>query len=627
MLAQQERKARYRLEHVETATAPAATWQLSGTKSIVPAGDRPMRSWFGASGARRRRIALFLGRRKGEPGVAARHRPRTAPAPPKYLDARRRRAARRRPGLTALEHAVDIGIAAMCAEAVGVMDKTMVAITVEYMNTRKQFGVPIATFQALRHRIADVKMQLELARSMSYFATLKLGEAPAPARRRALAQAKLQLGKSMRFVGQQCIQLHGGIGVTDEYIASHYFKRLTVMEMTFGDTLHQLGEVSARMQDTAGVFARVDAAACGAAPDSPGLAGPFLVAMSRGGALTAVAGIKVGHFTDRAGPPAAPWILAGAAAPAPASTCAAARPARARPTCSIRSTHRQRPRASSSPAAARSASTPPPASCAGSRSTASARVSARAVGPDRRADRAGGDLFDLWVGDPAHPARCRRRLRGPRGSRAAPVPRATSAPAPARRSASCSGIGRAMKGGGRHRVDQPSAPSRWPRWSRSTRSATSSIRAPGRVVAGARTDDGKTLWHDAGAQAFGRVAGAARRAMAGTATTIGVVATDAVLTKAEANKVAQMAHDGLARSINPVHTMSDGDVVFALATGASGKTMASTLVGALAADVLAEAVFRAVRAAQGIGGEPGPAPSLTSARTSNPPIKPTETNP
>jgi alkylation response protein AidB-like acyl-CoA dehydrogenase len=156
-------------------------------------------------------------------------------------------------GAAVLEHAVDIGIAAACAEAVGLMDR-LVAITVDYMNTRRQFGVPIASFQALRHRIADVKMQLELARSMSYYATLKLGEAPA-ARRRALSQAKVQLGHSMRFVGQQCIQLHGGIGVTDEYAASHYFKRLTVLELSFGDTLHHLGEVSARMQDTAGVFA------------------------------------------------------------------------------------------------------------------------------------------------------------------------------------------------------------------------------------------------------------------------------------------------------------------------------------------------------------------------------------
>jgi len=89
---------------------------------------------------------------------------------------------------------------------------------------------------------------------MSYYATLKLGEEPA-ARRRALAQAKVQLGNSMRFVGQQCIQMHGGIGVTDEYAAGHYFKRLTVIEMTFGDTLFQLGEASRRMQTTAGVFA------------------------------------------------------------------------------------------------------------------------------------------------------------------------------------------------------------------------------------------------------------------------------------------------------------------------------------------------------------------------------------
>ena len=156
-------------------------------------------------------------------------------------------------GFAALEHAVDIGIAALCAEAVGVMDKT-VAITVEYMNQRKQFGVTIASFQALRHRIADVKMQLELARSMAYYTSLKLN-APTEERRRAMARAKYQLGNSMRLVGQQAVQLHGGIGVTDEYIVSHYFKRLTQMEMTFGDTLHQLGEVSKRMQDTAGVFA------------------------------------------------------------------------------------------------------------------------------------------------------------------------------------------------------------------------------------------------------------------------------------------------------------------------------------------------------------------------------------
>ena len=156
-------------------------------------------------------------------------------------------------GQTALEHAVDIGLAASCAEAVGIMDPT-VTVTAEYLNTRKQFGVTLANFQALRHRMADMKMQLELARSMSYYASLKLN-APAPERRAALSRAKYQLGQSMRFVGQQAVQLHGGIGVTDEYIVSHYFKALTQLEMSFGDSLHHLGQVSDAMQDTAGVFA------------------------------------------------------------------------------------------------------------------------------------------------------------------------------------------------------------------------------------------------------------------------------------------------------------------------------------------------------------------------------------
>jgi alkylation response protein AidB-like acyl-CoA dehydrogenase len=162
-------------------------------------------------------------------------------------------------GLTALEHAVDIGIAAACAEAVGVMDKTL-AITAEYLNTRKQFGVAISSFQALRHRVADMKMQLELARSMSYYASLKLN-APAPSAAPPWPAPSTNWANSMRFVGQQAVQLHGGIGVTDEYIVSHYFKKLTQLEMSFGDSLHHLGEVSARMQDTAGVFAC--AASCG----------------------------------------------------------------------------------------------------------------------------------------------------------------------------------------------------------------------------------------------------------------------------------------------------------------------------------------------------------------------------
>ena len=258
VLAHQERAARYRLNHVTTQAKQSGDgWTLTGAKSVVPAGDEadafvvPARISGAADAAGG--IGLFLVA-KGASGLAVRGYPTQDGArAAEVMLAATPAALITNDGHATLEQAVDAGIAALCAEGVGVMDR-LVALTAEYMNTRKQFGVPIATFQALRHRIADVKMQLELARSMSYFASLKLGEA-APQRRRAVAQAKYQLGNSMRFVGQQCIQLHGGIGVTDEYIGSHYFKRLTVMEMTFGDTLFSLGEVSARMQDTAGVFA------------------------------------------------------------------------------------------------------------------------------------------------------------------------------------------------------------------------------------------------------------------------------------------------------------------------------------------------------------------------------------
>jgi alkylation response protein AidB-like acyl-CoA dehydrogenase len=255
VLAYQERAARYNLSSCAAKASKMAatvdTYALTAIKSIVPVGDKA--DAFLVPAMLDGKMAMFLvertvtgvstrgyGAQNG--GRAAELTLTNAPAQLVTLD-----------GLTALEHGVDIGIAATCAEAVGAMDKT-VAITAEYMNMRKQFGVVISSFQALRHRMADVKMQLELARSMSYYAALKLN-APATERRAAMARAKYQLGNSMRFVGQQAVQLHGGIGVTDEYIVSHYFKHLTQLELTFGDTLHQLGEVSNRMQDTAGVFA------------------------------------------------------------------------------------------------------------------------------------------------------------------------------------------------------------------------------------------------------------------------------------------------------------------------------------------------------------------------------------
>jgi len=256
VLAHQEAKSRYRLDQVTTR---AVDGRLTGVKSLVPAGDVadafivPARV-SGADDATGG-IALYLVER-GAAGIHTRpyqlHDGSRA-AEVHFANTPAQLIAAPDQGFALLELAADIGIAAQAAEAVGAMERYL-TLTVEYMNTRKQFGVAIASFQALRHRTADVKMQLELARSMSYYATLRLGDA-APQRRRALSQVKVQLGQSMRFVGQQCTQLHGGIGVTDEYAGSHYFKRLTVMEIQWGDTLHHLGEVSSRMQDTAGVFA------------------------------------------------------------------------------------------------------------------------------------------------------------------------------------------------------------------------------------------------------------------------------------------------------------------------------------------------------------------------------------
>jgi alkylation response protein AidB-like acyl-CoA dehydrogenase len=252
VLAYQEPGARYALDHCKAvAEAAGSGHQITGHKSVVPVGDQA--DAFLVPAQLGGKTALFLVERSAS-GVsckgygtqdgsrAAEVQLTEASATLVTID-----------GQTALEHAVDIGIAATCAEAVGVMDKAM-TITAEYLMTRKQFGAAIGSFQALRHRAADMKMQLELARSMSFYASLKLN-APAAERRTAMARAKVQLGASMRFVGQQAVQLHGGIGVTNEYIVSHYFKKLTQMEMTFGDSLHHLGEVSARMEEKAGVFA------------------------------------------------------------------------------------------------------------------------------------------------------------------------------------------------------------------------------------------------------------------------------------------------------------------------------------------------------------------------------------
>ncbi|MDB5629333.1 MAG: pimeloyl-CoA dehydrogenase small subunit, partial [Tardiphaga sp.] len=132
---------------------------------------------------------------------------------------------------------------ALCAEAVGAMDESLKS-TVEYLKTRTQFGVPIGSFQVLQHRASDMFVNLEQARSMAMFATMAADFDDAKERSNAVAAAKVQIGKSSRFVGQQSIQLHGGVGMTMEYKIGHYFKRLSMIENTFGDTDYHLKRVT-----------------------------------------------------------------------------------------------------------------------------------------------------------------------------------------------------------------------------------------------------------------------------------------------------------------------------------------------------------------------------------------------
>jgi pimeloyl-CoA dehydrogenase small subunit len=146
-------------------------------------------------------------------------------------------------GLALIERVVDDARTALCAEAVGLMDESL-KTTVEYIKTRKQFGVAIGTFQSLQHRASDMFVAVEQARSMSMFATMASEFDDAKERAKAIAAATVQIGKSAKFVGQQSIQLHGGIGMTQEAKIGHYFKRLTMIENTFGDTDYHLRRVT-----------------------------------------------------------------------------------------------------------------------------------------------------------------------------------------------------------------------------------------------------------------------------------------------------------------------------------------------------------------------------------------------
>jgi pimeloyl-CoA dehydrogenase small subunit len=251
-----ERHSRYDLADVgTTARRDGADWVLDGAKSVVLHGDCADRLLVTArvSGDRRDRtgIGLFLVdpsatgvSRRGYPtqdGLRAAEVTLSGVRVPAGDSLGEAGAA-----LPAIEHVVDEAVAALCAEAVGTM-QAMHDLTLEYLKTRQQFGRPIGQFQVLQHRSVDMLVALEQARSMAMFAAVMAAEDNATERRRAMAAAKVQIGRSGRHIGQEAIQLHGGIGMTMEYNVGHYFKRMTMIDMLFGDadthlaTLARLG--------------------------------------------------------------------------------------------------------------------------------------------------------------------------------------------------------------------------------------------------------------------------------------------------------------------------------------------------------------------------------------------------
>jgi pimeloyl-CoA dehydrogenase small subunit len=147
-------------------------------------------------------------------------------------------------GLPILERVAEFAIAALASEAVGIME-ALHGLTVDYLKTRQQFGGPISQFQVLQHRAVDMLIALEQARSMAAYAAMMVEHADAAERAAALSAVKVQINRSCRLVGQEAVQLHGGIGMTMEYLGAHYFKRLTMIESLFGDTTHHLRRVGA----------------------------------------------------------------------------------------------------------------------------------------------------------------------------------------------------------------------------------------------------------------------------------------------------------------------------------------------------------------------------------------------
>jgi alkylation response protein AidB-like acyl-CoA dehydrogenase len=251
--ASYEAAGRFDLAHVAcSAVEKGGGWHLSGRKSVVL--DAPSADYFlisARSGGNTNDVAgvsLFLVHRQARgltvTGYATQSGARAADLLLEDVslgaDALMGIAGS---ALPSIQRAVDRGIAALCAEAVGVMN-ALNKTTLEYLKTRKQFGVAIGTFQALKHRMADMLMAAEQSRSMAIIAAVQADSDDDAERSRSIAAAKAYIGQAGRLVGQQAVQLHGGMGVVDEHVVSHYFKRLTMIDITFGDADYHLGRFS-----------------------------------------------------------------------------------------------------------------------------------------------------------------------------------------------------------------------------------------------------------------------------------------------------------------------------------------------------------------------------------------------
>jgi alkylation response protein AidB-like acyl-CoA dehydrogenase len=252
-LAAHEASGRYELAHVASSAVRAGNgWRLTGHKAVVL--DAPSADFFLVSARSSGRetdaagISLFLVRRDA-PGLTLRGYPTQSGGRAADLQLQDvpvgDDALVGAPGsaLPIIERAVDQGLAALCAEAMGIVSALNEA-TLHHLKTRRQFGTPIGSFQALQHRMVDMYIAAEQARSMTIIAAIHATSDDAAARRRAISGAKAYIGEAARFVGQQAVQLHGAMGVVDELNVSHYFKRLTMIDMTFGDAGHHLGRFS-----------------------------------------------------------------------------------------------------------------------------------------------------------------------------------------------------------------------------------------------------------------------------------------------------------------------------------------------------------------------------------------------